>query len=70
MHLCSNSLSTIATISSLIISELFPAYSSCNNNFNLLQSSSGSDGKSIVCEVPEAETNQLGDLSNFIRLLS
>ena len=39
MHLYSNNLSTIATISSLIKSELFPACFSCNNNFNLLQSS-------------------------------
>ena len=32
-------LSTIATISSLIMSELFPACFSCGNNFNVLQSS-------------------------------
>ena len=48
MHLYSNNLSTIATISSLIMSELFPAFFSCNNNFNLLQSSSGSDVKIII----------------------
>ena len=45
MPLYSNNLSTIATISSLIKSELFPACFSCNINFNLLHSSSGSDGK-------------------------
>ena len=44
MHLYSNNLSTIATISSLIMSELFPACFYCNINFNL-QSSSGSDDK-------------------------
>ena len=70
MHLYSNNLSTIATISSLIKSELFPACFSCNNNFNLLQSSSGSDDKSIVFETPEAETIKPGDSSNFIRVLS
>ena len=48
IHLYSNNLSSIATISSLIISEFFPACFSCNNNFNLLQSSSGSDDKNIV----------------------
>ena len=67
MHLSSNNLSTIATISSLIISEFFPACFSCNNNFNLLQSSSRSDDKNIV-EIPEAMI--AGDLSNFIRVLS
>ena len=43
MHLYSNNLSTIATISSLIISELFPACFSCNNILNLSQSSLASD---------------------------
>ena len=36
-HLYSNNLSTIATISSLIKSELFPACFSCSNKFNLSQ---------------------------------
>ena len=70
MYLYSNNLSTIATISSLIISELLPACLSCNNYFNLLQSSSGSDDKIIVLETPEAETINPGDLSNFISVLS
>ena len=70
MYLYSNNLSTLATISSLIISELFPACFSCYNNFNLLQSSSGSDDKNIVFETPEAETSKPGELSNLIRLLS
>ena len=48
VHLYSNSLSTITLISSLIISELFPACFSCSNNFNLSQSSSGSDGKKLL----------------------
>ena len=58
MHLYSNNLSTIATISSLIMSELFPACFSCNNHFNL-HDSSGSDDKNIVFETPEAETIKL-----------
>ena len=45
IHLNSNKLSSISTISSFTISELFPACLSCSNNFNLLQSSLGSDGK-------------------------
>ena len=57
-------------ISSLIMSEFFTACFSCNNNFNLLHSSSGSDDKNIVFETPEAETIRPGDLSNFIRVLS
>ena len=61
MHLYSNNLSTIATISSLIMSELFPACFFCKNNFNLSQSSSGSDDKNIVFETPQAETISLGD---------
>ena len=70
IHLYSNNLSTIATISSLIISELLPAYFSCNNNFNLSQSSSGSDDQNIVFETPEAGTINPGELSNFISVLS
>ena len=69
IHLYSNNLSTIATNSSLIMSELFPACFSCNNNYNLLQSSSGSDDIKIVFETTEAETIKLGNFSNFIRVL-
>ena len=54
IHLYSNNLSTIATISSSIISELLPACFSCNNNFNLSQSSLGSEDRIIVFEIPEA----------------
>ena len=50
--------------SSLIISELLPAFFSCSNNFNLLHNSSGSDDKIIVFEKPEANT--AGDSSVFI----
>ena len=70
MHLYSNNLSTIATISLIIISELLPACFSCNNNFNLSHNSSGSDDRNIVFETPEAETIKPGDLSNFVRVLS
>ena len=45
MHLFSNNLSTIAIISSLIMSELFPACFSCSNNFNLSDNSSGFFGR-------------------------
>ena len=65
MHLYSNNLSTIATISSLIKSELFPVCFSCSNDFNLLHNSSGSDDKNIVFETSEAETIKPGDFSNF-----
>ena len=65
MRLNSNILSTIATISSVILLEFFPACFSSSNNFNLSQSSSGSDDKKIVFETPEAETIKTGDLSNF-----
>ena len=70
MHLYCNSLSTLAMISSLNKSELLPACFSCNNNFNLLHNSSGSDDKNIVFETPEAETIKPGYLSSFIRVLS
>ena len=70
IHLYSNNLSVIAFFSSLIMSELFPASFSCNNNFIPLQSSSGSDDKSIVFVIPEAETIQPGDFSSLIRVLS
>ena len=70
IHLYSNNLSTIATISSITISELFPACFFCNNNCNLSYNSSGSDDRNIVFETPEAETIKPGDLSYFIRGLS
>ena len=70
MHLYSNKLSTITTISSLIISELLPPCFSCNNNFSLLHRSSGSEDKNIVFETPEAETIKPGDLSSFISVRS
>ena len=63
IHLYSNNLSTIATISSLIISKLLPACFSCNNNFNLSQSSLGSEDRIIVFEIPEAMI--AGDSSFF-----
>ena len=69
MHLYSNNFSTIAMISSLVMSELFPADISCIVNFNLSQSSSGADDKNIVFETPEAETINPGDLGNFISVL-
>ena len=68
IHLYSNNLSTIAMISSLIILELFPACFSCNNNFNLSQSSLGSEDRNIVFGTPEPIIT--GDLSHFIRVLS
>ena len=55
-------------ISSLIILELFPACFCCNNNFNLSQSSLGSEDRNIVFEKPEAMI--AGHLSPFIRVLS
>ena len=70
MHLYSNKLSTLATISSSNMSESFPACISCSNNFNLSQSSSNSDDKNIVFQVLEAETIQPGELNNFIGVLS
>ena len=66
----SNSLSAIAIASTLITSELFPACFSCSNNYNLSQSSSGSDDKNIVFETPEAETNKPVDLGNFLSVRS
>ena len=70
INLYSNNLSTIATISLLIMSELFPACFSCSGNFNLSQSSLESENKNNVFETPQAETTKLGDSSNFIRVLS
>ena len=57
-------------ISSLIMLELIPACSSCNNNLNLSQSSLGSDGKNVVLETPETKIVILVDLSNFISVRS
>ena len=54
-------------ISSLNMSEMFPAcFSSCNK-FNLSQNSLESDDKNFVFEIPEAMI--AGDLSKFIRAL-
>ena len=54
IHLYSNNLSIIATISSSIKLELLPPCFSCNHNFNLSQSSLGSEDRIIVFENPEA----------------
>ena len=70
MHLYSNNLSTIAMISSSIMSEKLPACSSCINNFNWLNNSLGSEVKIIVFEIPEAEILKPDDFSNFKRVLS
>ena len=70
MHFYSNNLSIIATISSLIMLELFPACFSCNNNYNLSHNSLARDDRIIVFEIPEAETINSGDFSNFISDLS
>ena len=64
MHLYSNNLSTIAIVSSLITLELIPACFACSNNVNLSSNSAGSDGETIVFEVPEDMI--AGDLSSFI----
>ena len=48
MHLYSNSLSAIATISSLIVLEFLPAYFSCCNNFSLSQTSLRLEDKNLV----------------------
>ena len=56
-------------ISSIIISEFLQACFFGNFNFNLSQSSSGSDGKEIVFRMPEVEILKPGDLSNFKRVL-
>ena len=63
MHLYSNNLSLIAIISSLILSELFPACFSFGKNFNLSHNLLGSDGKKNVFEKPEAKVNRRGGLS-------
>ena len=63
MHFCSNNLSTIALILPLILLEVLPACISCSSNFNLSQSSSGSDYENIISEKPEAMI--AGDFNNF-----
>ena len=68
IHLYSNSLSTIAKISSLIMSELYPACFSCNNNFTLLHKSSKSDDRIIIFGTPDAII--AGDFNKFISDLS
>ena len=75
MHLYSTNLSTIATIGSIILSELFPACFSCNNYFTLsLNSSACSErndfSENDFFETPEAETIKLGDSNTFIGVLS
>ena len=70
MRLYSINLLTIATISSLVRKELFPACFSCNKNFNQSQSSLGSDDKSIVFEIPEAGTIKPGDFKKIISVRS
>ena len=57
----------MATISSLIIMEVFPACSSYCNNFIESKSSLGFSGKNFV-KIPEAMI--AGDLGNFISDLS
>ena len=59
MHLYSHSFSTIATIASLIMSDLLPACFSCSNNFNLPQSLLGLSEAMIA-----------GDLTNDRRNLA
>ena len=67
MHLYSNSLPTITTISSLILPELFPTCLSCSNHFILSHNSLGFSGK-IFVEILEAMI--AGDLSNHLSDLS
>ena len=55
IHFYSNNLSIIATISSLIISELIPPRLSSNNNFNLSQNSLRLDDRNIVFEYLKQE---------------
>ena len=48
IHLYSNSLSAIAMVSSLTVLENFPIGFSCYINFNLSQSSLGSEDRNLV----------------------
>ena len=64
IQLYSNNLSTIATISSSFKLELLPPCFSCNTNFNLSQSSLGSEDRIIVFEIPKAMI--AGDSSIFL----
>ena len=60
------------------MSELFPCYFSCINNFHLSLNSLGSHDENLVSEndfflwdeTPEAETITLGDLGNLMKDLS
>ena len=70
IHLYSSSLSTTATVSSLIILELIPACFSSSNNDKLSHNSLPLGGKKTVFETLEAETIKPGDLINFIRVRS
>ena len=68
-YLYSNSLSAKATISILVMSELFPPCFSCNNTFILLQSSLGLDDQNVVFQEVLFLTEPApiaGNLSNFI----
>ena len=66
MHLFSNILSTIATISSSINLELIPACFPCINKQILSQSSLVPDVENTVFESPEAETIILGGLLGLL----
>ena len=68
VHLYSNGSSTIATISSVIMSEMFPACYFCSNSFKLLHIMLGLDDKITVFEIPEVMI--AGDLKNLIKDLS
>ena len=57
-------------MSSLVMSDMFPAFFSCTMNFNLSHNSFGSDDKNIVFQKTEAEIKKPGELSNFIGVLS
>ena len=70
MHLLFNSLSAIATISSLIILEFFPACFSCSNNFYPSQSSLRLDDKNFVFDSLRKPAIVASDLSSFIKDLS
>ena len=66
IHLYSNSLSVLATISLSIVLEIFPACFSCSFNSNISESSSGLEDKNLVDgETPEAETFIAGHSSNL-----
>ena len=62
--LYASSLSTIGIISSLFVSELFPACLFRRNFVNLLHNFLRSGGKNMVFDLPDAEIFKPGDLSN------